>query len=1122
MLKDKLTFCNSNAGVLYINLIRLELNCLGSTDCMDQTDEKFIVNSMFHCPYYPHNFECDEYRTYGPYWSCGDGEYIKWQDRFVFRTDNPDRDICYNFRNAYYMCELWRPPSDSWPSFTMWTTPSGMCNTDSVYNDLSLGPYDDMPDGEKCTYLIRCALSDGKESKCPCNQRSCSEILKSVCDEKLLYQYPRNSLIAPYLLMFYNWTRRHDWIDSAPDEWHFNGSVQCRGFEASSTKRFRIENETLLLKKRQFDYLPCLISNDLIKRNYTSLHRFHEFCWANESLTFNNRSYGFYDICTSHGRECISQYRIKDKIQDCSSGEDESSSVIHKDFCWSLRGQRFRCSPKQSSCINALRLGTQTALCHNRFDENFYGTGVPSNTVFCLSYEDANCQVFKDYLVNSWKMNATSVTQGKPTTVGTSPRLQFRSYCNSGWDLPQHWDESSVFCQHWICLPDQFRCRTGQCIDLEWVCDGEWDCSDASDEEAIVLFETWVEHNKNLEPVLSERKEECMTRYSKRPSSNLCNTTAQQFLCYPANMTNITSFLESNQRSCIHLTQIGDGKQDCYMGFDEKNTLSDNQGNMLGFQLLCKNDTYVPFASACLDESDCVNDVLCSYRSRNKTFCSGEKDALCHNKTCVPGGRCNDVDDCLPYGEDEYWCAPKPTEVYRSRKAGKFPRFVKWFLFPAEQSAAIKTNLSSVSPATRQSNVFYWYSYICNRGVAVIGISNDFICLCPPAYYGEKCQFFSDRITVIVRMDRKTLPITLIDTALMIQATLLFNDEVMDHHEFYSDPSFDYMIKQQFYLLYSRSNSTLLHKKARYRNRSDIIVHHPYSIRFYVYSLPRNQSTAEELGAWHYSVYFDFLPAYRLATVLKFPFWFQVRNPCQGVKCPPNAVCKPFFNSKSDKPNTVHYYCSCQSGFYGKNCEHDDPKCHTYCSSNSICRSEKRGRLANTLNPFCVCPLGYFGARCHLRDEACDRNPCLNNGTCHITHDPSGEQSLSCSCSKLFYGYRCERERMSIRVDIVNLTVTDSVAVVAQFYDVHNETLELQFIHQQVYKGLPSAVLYNHDQKLHPILGVLKIYDRQLAFPVYYILYIQYGVAKINVTSSPAQCPPVSSILHQSKLDFTG
>ena len=46
---------------------------------------------------------------------------------------------------------------------------------------------------------------------------------------------------------------------------------------------------------------------------------------------------------------------------------------------------------------------------------------------------------------------------------------------------------------------------------------------------------------------------------------------------------------------------------------------------------------------------------------------------------------------------------------------------------------------------------------MCNRGITVIEM-NEIRCFCPPSYYGDRCQFFSDRLSVIAHLDRKTLP----------------------------------------------------------------------------------------------------------------------------------------------------------------------------------------------------------------------------------------------------------------------------------------------------------------------------------------------------------------------------
>jgi hypothetical protein len=91
----------------------------------------------------------------------------------------------------------------------------------------------------------------------------------------------------------------------------------------------------------------------------------------------------------------------------------------------------------------------------------------------------------------------------------------------------------------------------------------------------------------------------------------------------------------------------------------------------------------------------------------------------------------------------------------------------------------------------------------------------------------------------------------------------------------------------------------LTHKKWRYFNRSDIINNHPYSVHFDAYLLENNNSI-EEIGSWHYPIYFDYLPAFRLAVVLKFPSWFgnTTHNPCWQNNCNENSTCLAIFQSK--------------------------------------------------------------------------------------------------------------------------------------------------------------------------------------------------------------------------------
>ena len=50
--------------------------------------------------------------------------------------------------------------------------------------------------------------------------------------------------------------------------------------------------------------------------------------------------------------------------------------------------------------------------------------------------------------------------------------IPFRSYCNSFFNLKEGFDESPELCREWLCSLDEYQCLSGQCISLNWICDG--------------------------------------------------------------------------------------------------------------------------------------------------------------------------------------------------------------------------------------------------------------------------------------------------------------------------------------------------------------------------------------------------------------------------------------------------------------------------------------------------------------------------------------------------------------------------------------------------------------------------------------------------------------------------
>jgi hypothetical protein len=926
--------------------------------------------------------------------------------------------------------------------------------------------------------------------------------------------YPQEGLINSNIFILYNYS--HSMENPSPQYFQLFGGLRCQGYFFLATQPIEVIIDFRSISSPLMNHALCIPEvNPYGNRYYSLPYKNDKFCW-NDSLTFNGRPYAVNPGICKRAGECISQYRIHDGSSDCFDSPDEKI-VLDKNYCMGSVGRhRFQCFNDEHKCLPLNSLGTGNDDCSNSYDESWYGTGTYlRRQLSCSKGLTTDCHLVKEYIQQSSPRNSSNNSSlVNPQQQNPTDRMPFRDYCDSFWNLDKHVDEMPSSCQHWICQNNQYQCRTGQCIELDWVCDGEWDCSDASDEEAILLIEKSSIHNDRFSN-LSSYVEKCRKRYSNSSFSNICNTSFE-FGCYRSQVSNPLD-IQSN-RPCINLTQIGDDVEDCYNAYDEKNTFTSNSyiGGMWGFHFRCEND-HIIYPDACKQRSDCTQILCSSYRDKNGP-CSDTKDFVClGDDHCKKNVRCNGIRDCLN-GEDEYWC-PSGTlgnqVKYRSNKMQISQQ--SWgshFDIPYPPEGTMKVNQQQLSRSIihlRNDQSFKMHSYQCNRGVAVLQM-NKTRCLCPPAYYGEWCQFFSDRITIIAHVDQKTEVKTISNGTFKIKANFLFKNKIIDHHEFYVVPILEraQIIKHKFYLLYSRSAEMLVHKQNRYSNQKDVINNHPYSVHFDVFFLEKNNSV-KELGSWHYPIYFDYLPAFRLAVILKFPSWLEnaTLDPCCQNNCNKNSTCMPVFNQNNS------YYCSCKSGYYGINCSMYEPLCETYCSVNALCRADNSDLQVKKNKPYCICPLGHFGPHCNLKYDECNSNSCLHNGTCFPIYDSSGENPYLCICSEHFYGSQCQNEKASVHINL-NMTKTLSArATVVQLYNIVTRSFVLQIQYQQIHNGLSSSIRYYHSDIKAPFIGILKIYE-DLSHPQYFLIYF-LTQPNINITSSPAYCPHASLLLSEGQ-----
>ena len=379
--------------------------------------------------------------------------------------------------------------------------------------------------------------------------------------------------------------------------------------------------------------------------------------------------------------------------------------------------------------------------CSNSFDELWFETGRKLSQMNCNDRSRDECAVLRQYMTQSWRSALMNKTE-----ISSERQISFRSYCDSFWDLQSREDENLLECQHgWICAEDQQQCQSGECIESLWLNDGHWDCTDASDEHA------WL-----AELALRALAEASRHDFTNR-SYFIPSTCPQShpFLCLA---------VEATQQgfSCFNLSQIGDGHIDCAGATDERNPLPHcSQSSMRGLNLLCRStNTCVPY------RLHYFNDHRCHNRSDDKF----QRDRQYRPKDCFNGQylkqrRCDEKPDCF-FGEDEYVChsiyfaldSRLPYREVRRSSRRITKQVVRLSKYP-QRTNVTEFDRSSISTVQDRrnlsSNLSSLSAYGCNRGLGVLSttLNDSPVCFCPRQYYGEKCRYHADRLSVLLHLN---------------------------------------------------------------------------------------------------------------------------------------------------------------------------------------------------------------------------------------------------------------------------------------------------------------------------------------------------------------------------------
>lgn len=360
-------------------------------------------------------------------------------------------------RDVNFMCEAVTRESKLW-----WTIDNGYCLPYSLsYRTLGL---DSSVFTDRCTFAVKCALSHGLDKDCNCaSSAECSSALNTSCSNSPLTYPNAGALLTPYNYMLY--TRDRDWTDKKPNLIGFQGQIKCMGYQFITNGRVvrRLGDRFRYYDSRLLEGILCNLREGIDGiRNYTGLH-YDSNCW-NYSTTSNNHSYQVSSHCRIR---CVSKYRVRDGIWDCH--EDEEAKSVNNS-CPRIQRHRLQCSSSELTCLLVGAVGDWYADCLNGRDE-FDGESdtTPMIGIACTLNTDPGCAYLRKYIQISSQNNTSKTTIGDQPIIAA---ISFRLYCNSFFDTPSGIDELPELCREWICSTDEYQCLSGQCISLEWLCDG--------------------------------------------------------------------------------------------------------------------------------------------------------------------------------------------------------------------------------------------------------------------------------------------------------------------------------------------------------------------------------------------------------------------------------------------------------------------------------------------------------------------------------------------------------------------------------------------------------------------------------------------------------------------------
>uniref|UniRef100_A0A669Q0W2 Sortilin-related receptor n=1 Tax=Phasianus colchicus TaxID=9054 RepID=A0A669Q0W2_PHACC len=193
------------------------------------------------------------------------------------------------------------------------------------------------------------------------------------------------------------------------------------------------------------------------------------------------------------------------------------------------------------------------------------------------------------------------------------------------------------------CLPNQYRCSNGNCINSIWQCDNNNDCGDMSDEKNCPTTVCDAETQFRC-----RESGTCIPLSYKCDLEDDCGDNSDESHC-DAHQCRKDEF-SCSSGMCIRLSWRCDDDNDCRDWSDEANCTMFRTCEASSFQ--CLNGHCIPQRWACDGDADCQDGS-----DEDPTICEKKCNGFqCPNGTCISSSKhCNGITDCAD-GSDEQGC----------------------------------------------------------------------------------------------------------------------------------------------------------------------------------------------------------------------------------------------------------------------------------------------------------------------------------------------------------------------------------------------------------------------------------------------------------------------------------